>query len=400
MTPVRSGPLAGIRVLDLTRVLAGPFCTMMLADMGADVIKIEMPGEGDDTRAWGPPFINGESVYYLAANRNKRSVAINLKDPDGKEIVRRLAARSDIVVENFRPGTMESLGLGYDVLKAINPRIIYTAVSGFGRTGPRSREPGYDLLIQGMGGLMGITGEEGGPPVKVGVSIADIGAGMWAAFGTLAALWGRERTGQGQLVDVSLLDGQVAWLTFMAGIYFATGENPPKLGSAHPTIVPYQAFAGSDDRYFILACGNDNFWHRLSPLLPPEVAADPRFATNPGRVEHRHELVEKLADWFRTQPVSYWLAEIQKVGVPCGPINLMSDVFSEPQVLARDMVVELEHPVAGHIRLPGIPVKLSATPGEVWGPPPTLGQHTDDVLAELGYDPAAIARLRERNVVQ
>ncbi|MEW6081194.1 MAG: CoA transferase [Bacillota bacterium] len=388
-------PLENTRVLDLTRVLAGPYCTMILADLGAHVIKVEMPGSGDDTRQWGPPFQNGESAYFLSINRNKKSLALNLKRPRGREVFLKLLDSSDVLVENFRPGTMESLGLGYETLRASNPGLVYCSISGFGQTGPYSQRPGYDLLMQGMGGLMSITGEEGGPPLKVGIAITDIGAGMWGALGIMAALNHRERTGQGQLVDVALLDGVVSWLTFMAGIYFATGQNPPKLGSAHPTIVPYQAFQCSDGRWIVVAVGNDNLWLQFLTVIRDEaIASDPRFARNQGRVENRKELVERLQRAFLQRDAAYWLSALEAAGVPVGPINTLEDVFRDPQVLARDMLAEMDHPLVGRLNTLGVPVKLSLTPGSLDTPPPLLGEHTREILMGLGYSPEEVEEIQ------
>jgi formyl-CoA transferase/CoA:oxalate CoA-transferase len=388
-------PLENTRVLDLTRVLAGPYCTMILADLGAHVIKVEMPGSGDDTRQWGPPFQNGESAYFLSINRNKKSLALNLKRPRGREVFLKLINSSDVLVENFRPGTMESLGLGYETLRASNPGLVYCSISGFGQTGPYNQRPGYDLLMQGMGGLMSITGEEGGPPLKVGIAITDIGAGMWGALGIMAALNHRQRTGQGQLVDVALLDGVVSWLTFMAGIYFATGQNPPKLGSAHPTIVPYQAFQCSDGRWIVVAVGNDNLWLQFLTVIRDEaIASDPRFARNQGRVENRKELVERLERAFLQRDAAYWLLALEAAGVPVGPINTLEDVFRDPQVLARDMLAEMDHPLVGRLNTLGVPVKLSLTPGSLDTPPPLLGEHTREILMGLGYSPEEVEEIQ------
>ncbi len=394
-----AGPLAGVRVLDLSRVLTGPYCTMMLADLGAEVIKIEAPGSGDDTRAWGPPFVDGESAYFLSVNRNKKSLTLNLKHPEGLAIARRLAERSDVAVENFRPGTADRLGLGYEALRAINPAIVYCAVSGFGQDGPYREKPGYDVILQGMGGLMGITGEPDGPPMRVGVAVADIGAGMFAAYAIVAALYERERTGQGQYIDVSMLDCQVAWMTYMAGYYFATGEPPARMGAAHPTIVPYQAFKAQDG-YFNVAVGNDAMWLRFCPAIGhPELAGDPRYRTNADRVRHRDELVPFLAEVFAARPAREWIAALEAAGVPAGPIYDLRQVFEDPQVNHRGMRVTLEHARAGPISVTGVPVKFSRTPGAVTSPPPLLGQHTEAILAELGYDGEHIRKLRAEGAI-
>lgn len=387
-------PLEGIKILDLSRILTGPYCTMMLADMGAEVIKVEVPGTGDDTRQWGPPFVNGESAYFLSINRNKKSITLNLKSLHGKEILHRLVKQSDVLVENFRPGTMEKLGIGYDKLKEINPRLIYCSISGFGQDGPSRDKPGYDVLAQAMGGLMSCTGEPGGPPVKAGFAIADIGAGMWAAFGILAALMAREKTGLGQAVDTSLLEAQVSWHTYMAGNFFASGKNPRKLGSAHPNIVPYQAFSGKD-QYFIVAVGNDSLWQKFCQVTGLEhLASDSRFATNPKRVENRDELVGIIQERLLTRSAAEWVEALESAGIPAGPINNFDQVYKDPQVLYRKMMVEAEHLVAGNIRMTGIPVKLSETPGQIRTVPPLLGQNTDEVLLSLGYSSEQIVGFR------
>ncbi len=394
------GPLSDVRVLDLSRVLTGPFCSMMLADMGAEVIKVELPGRGDDTRQWGPPYLETESYYYLSVNRNKKSVALNLKDPRGREAVLKLAARSDVVLENFRPGTMDDLGLGYETLRAVNPRLVYASITGFGPDGPYRDKVAYDLILQGMGGLMGITGEEGGAPVRIGVAIADIGAGMWTAYGILAALHARERTGAGQKVETSLMDGQVAWMTYMAHLYFATGASPGRMGSAHPTIVPYQAFRVKDG-YINIAVGNDSFWVKFGRALglTAEVIADSRFATNSARATHRQEVLDLIEPILATRGSREWLEALEQAGVPAGPIYTMEQLFSDPQVLHRSMVLDVPHPTLGSVRLTGIPLKLSETPGEVRTAPPLLGQHTEEVLTSLGYTREQLAAWKTDKVI-
>jgi crotonobetainyl-CoA:carnitine CoA-transferase CaiB-like acyl-CoA transferase len=391
-------PLDDLLIVDLTRALAGPFCTVMLSDLGGRVIKIETPDGGDDTRGWGPPFIGGESAYFLSVNRNKESLTLNLKHDRGKEILHRLLARADVLVENFRPGTMHRFGLDYDTLHAAYPRLIYAAISGFGQDGPFRELTAYDLILQGMGGLMGITGEEGGDPVKVGVAVADICAGMYAAFGVLAALRIRERTGEGQLVDAALMDGQVSWLTYAAGIFFATGENPGRLGSAHPSIVPYQAFATADG-YLNVAVGSEAIWGRFCEVIDPDLARDPRYRTNPDRVAHRRELIGYLETIFSGKTTEEWTQRLGRAGIPHGPILTMADVFRHPQVLHRHMLVELDHPTAGSIKQTGVPVKLSETPARIRSAPPTLGQHTEAILRELEYSSDEIAALRAERVV-
>jgi crotonobetainyl-CoA:carnitine CoA-transferase CaiB-like acyl-CoA transferase len=393
------GPLEGLLVLDLSRILSGPYCTQILGDLGARVIKVERPGAGDDTRRWGPPWVGSSAAYFQSANRNKESVALDLKTASGREAALRLARRADVAVENFRPGTAEALGLGYARLAEENPRLIYASISGFGQTGPYRELPGYDAIAQGMGGMMAITGEPEGAPVRAGVAIADIGAGMWAAIGILAALRAREATGRGQYVDVSLVDGQIAWLTYVASNYFATGELPRRLGSAHPNIVPYQAMPAADG-FIMLAVGNDDLWRRFCAAIDwPELADDPRYATNPDRVGNRDRLLPQLEARLRTRGMSDWLERFRRAGVPAGPIHDMARIESDPQVQAREMVVSLPHPEVGEVRLTGIPVKLSATPGAVRSAPPLLGQHTDAVLAEIGYTPEEIAAMRARGDV-
>jgi formyl-CoA transferase/CoA:oxalate CoA-transferase len=391
--------LEGIKVLDLSRALAGPYCTMMLGDMGAAVIKLEMPGTGDDSRSWGPPFVEGESAYFMSVNRNKKSITLNMKSTKSSEIITRMIKQSDVLVENFRPGAMDRLGFGYEQVKEMNPRLIYASISGFGQDGPYRLLPGFDQVLQGMGGLMSITGEAGGPPIKVGVAIADISGGMFAAFGVLTALYNREKTGKGQMIDVSLLDSQVAWLTYRAGAYFASGEVPQPVGSGHPVIVPYQAFQAKDV-YVNIAVGNDQLWVKFCKAVGLEKVMDnPKFATNAKRVENREAIVKIIGDLIVTKNGEEWLKILNDAGVPCGPIYTVDKIFEDPQVLHRGMMKELEHPKAGTIRVTGIPVKLSDTPGEITLPPPFLGQHTREILTELGYSAQDQEKLREENVV-
>lgn len=392
-------PLDDLLVIDLTRALAGPYCTLMLGDLGARVVKIETPDGGDDTRGWGPPFINGESSYFLGINRNKESLTLNLKHAEGKEVLRRLIRRADVLVENFRTGIMERFGFGYPVVHTLNPRLVYASISGFGQDGPYRERAAYDLILQGMGGLMGTTGEEGGPPVKVGVAVTDIAAGMFAAFGILAALRVRDRTGVGQLVDAAMLDAQVAWMTYQAGYYFATGENPKRLGSAHPSLVPYQAFR-TRDGYVNVAVGSEGIWSRFVVAIgAPQLAKDQRFRTNPDRVAHRDKLIPELERIFTTRTTAEWVAALELAGVPAGPIYVLSDLFNDPQVRHRQMLLEIEHPRAGRIRQTGVPVKFSETPGRIASPPPMLGQHTEGILGELGYDTVQIAALRSHGAI-
>ena len=395
----RAGALAGLTVLDLSRVLSGPFATMTLADLGADVVKIEQPGTGDDTRQWGPPFQGEEAAYFLAVNRNKRSLAVDLKSADGLALVRDLARRADVVVENFRPGTAARLGLGYDDLAAENPGLVYASISGYGQTGPDSHRAGYDAIAQARSGIMSVTGEADGPPVRVGVSSADLVAGMWAVIGILAALRERDRSGQGQWVDISLLDGSVSWLTYVASGYFATGTRPPRYGSAHPTIAPYQGFATKDGD-LMLAVGNDAIWRRFASVAGrADLLEDPRFTTNPLRVEHRDELLPLVADAMAARTSVEWVEVLDAAGVPVGPIQTVDEVVTDPQVLARGMIGEVKHPTAGTVRTIGCPVRLTATPPQVRTAPPLLGQHTDDVLAELGVDQERLVALRASGAV-
>jgi len=400
-------PLEGLRVLDLTRAMAGPFCTMMLGDLGADVIKVERPGSGDESRGWGPPFVGepygpypGESAYFLAGNRNKRSITVDLKAPKGQEIIRRLATMCDVLVENFRTGTLDEMGLGFNDLHAISPRLVYCSISGYGRTGPYADRPGYDFVIQAEGGFMGITGPEEGPPSRVGVPIIDITAGMFAATAILAALRSRDATGKGQLIDLSLLETQVALLTNVASNYLVGGEPPRRLGNAHPNITPYEAFPARD-RWFALAAANERQWAVLCTTIgQPKLKDDPRFANNNARVANRSALRQVLDAAFKARDADEWLAEFRQAGLPCGPINTIPEVFVHPQAKARDLAIEAEHPSAGRVRFPGFPYKLSETPAEVRLPPPMLGQHTEEVLSEvLGYSPEDVAVLREQRVI-
>jgi formyl-CoA transferase len=400
-------PLEGIRVLDLTRAMAGPYCTMMMGDLGADVVKVERPGRGDESRGWGPPFVGqpygpypGESAYFIAANRNKRSVTVNLKSPQGQDIVRRLAGLSDVLVENFRTGVLDRMGLGVEDLRTHTPRLVYCSISGYGRTGPYAERPGYDFIIQAEGGMMGITGPEEGPPYRVGVPIVDITAGMFAATAILAALRARDLTGVGQVVDISLLDAQVALLANVASNYLVGGAEPRRLGNAHPNITPYEAFRARD-RWFALAAANDRQWAILCGAIErPDLKDDPRFATNGARVTNRAALREVLGAAFVVRDADEWLAKFQKVGLPCGPINTIPDVFGHPQARARDLALETLHPTADRVRLTGFPYKLSGTPANVRRPPPLLGQHTGEVLTDLlGYSAEDVSAFREREIL-
>jgi formyl-CoA transferase len=394
-----AGALEGITVLDLSRVLAGPLCTMMLADLGAEVVKVERPGEGDETREWGPPWAGDESAYYLSVNRNKRGITVDLKAEEGREVVRRLAATADILVENFKTGTLDTMGLGYDDLTSLNPGLIFCSITGYGQTGPDRDQPGYDFAIQGRGGIMSITGEPGGPPMKVGLAIVDVTAAQYAAIAILAALEARRKTGRGQYIDISLLDSQVAWLVNRAGNYLVGGAEPERHGNAHPNIVPYESFRARDT-WFNIAVGNDSQFARLALAVgAPELAVDPRFVTNPARVEHRLELVELLSALLRRRDAEEWLAVFRREKIPSGPINSIPEVFADPQVRAREMVVEMPHPTAGVVRLVGSPLKLNETPVAYVRHPPLLGEHTDEVLAELGYGADEVRSLRQHGIV-
>ncbi|PIU47840.1 MAG: formyl-CoA transferase [Candidatus Hydrogenedentes bacterium CG07_land_8_20_14_0_80_42_17] len=394
------GALDGIKVLDLSRVLAGPYGTQILADHGAEVWKVEIPGKGDDTRAFGPPFQNGESAYFMSVNRNKRSITINMKSNDGIEIIKNLLLKADVLIENFRPGTLDKFGLDADSALKMNPRLIYCSVSGFGQTGPWSRKPGYDLAIQGMGGIMSLTGEPDGPPTKVGTSIADIISGIYAAQGILLALVARNKTGRGQKIDISMLDGQISLLTYQAGIYFAEGKSPMRKGNQHPTICPYETFK-TKDGYLNLAVGNDKLWLSFCELINrPDLKSDERFTTNPKRVACRNILFPILSEIFSTRSTAEWISLLEKAGIPAGPIFTVEEVLEHEQTKAREMVVAMEHPKAGRIRLTGIPIKLSDTPGKIKTPPPVAGQHTEEILRNvLGYSKEKIEELRKSGAI-
>ena len=405
-----AGALSHIRVLDLSRILAGPWAGQILADLGADVIKVERPGPGDDTRGWGPPWIKDDqgqdtsvAAYYLCANRNKRSITVDITQPEGQDIVRRLAAQSDVVLENFKLGGLKQYGLDYDSLKAVNPRLVYCSITGFGQDGPYAPRAGYDFLIQGLGGLMSITGrpdgEPGAGPMKVGVALTDILTGLYATNAVLAALAWREQSGEGQYIDMALLDVQVACLANQAMNYLATGSNPRRMGNAHPSIVPYQDFP-TEDGHMILAIGNDGQFDRFCEVAGrPELAADARFATNRARVENRAELIPLLNEITVTRTTTEWIAQLEARAVPCGPINGLAEVFADPQVQARGLAVKMPHPEAGEVPLVASPIRLSKTPVEYRRAPPLVGEHTDEILADLGVDAAGIAGLRERGVV-
>ena len=387
MSNPHPGPLDGIRVLDLTRVLAGPYCTMFLGDLGAEVVKVEQPGVGDDTRGWGPPFTGGESAYFLCVNRNKKSVTIDLKSKEGVALLRRLAERADVLIENFRPGTMERLGLGEKELRAVNPKLIYASLSGFGADGPMSDAPGYDLIVQAWGGLMSITGPADGEPSKVGVAIIDLVAGLMLGKSIAAALFAREKLGVGQKIDTSLLEAEVACLINVGSNYLVEGNIPRRWGNAHPSIVPYQSFKTADG-YLVIGVASEGIWRRFCQAIGrAEWADDSRFEKNSNRVENRSLLIGLLAEIFLSRSTDEWLKLLNSAEVPCAPVQTVDQVFKAPQVLHREMLVQVEHPTAGTVRMAGIPVKFSATPASVRLPPPLLGQHTEEVLESwLGMD--------------
>jgi len=400
MSERQDGPLAGVKVLDLTRVLAGPYCTMFLGDLGAEVVKIEQPEVGDDTRAWGPPFVGGESAYFLCINRNKKSVTLDLKSNQAVGLLRRLAEGADVLVENFRPGTMERLGLGERELRAVNPRLIYASLSGFGADGPMKDWPGYDLIVQAWGGLMSVTGMPDGEPTKVGVAIVDIVAGLMLGKAILAALFARERTGVGQKLETSLLEAEVACLINAGSNYLVGGVVPGRWGNAHPSIVPYQSFK-SRDSYLVIGVGSEGIWRRFCQAIGmPGLADDPRFARNPQRVEHRGELIDILTEIFLQRDTAAWVTLLIDAGVPCAPVQTIDQVFLAPQVIAREMVVEVSHPTAGTLRMAGLPVKFSGTPASIRLAPPLLGQHTAEVLRSwLRLDDSAIDDLKSKGVI-
>jgi crotonobetainyl-CoA:carnitine CoA-transferase CaiB-like acyl-CoA transferase len=390
-------PLHGITVLDLTRVLSGPYCTMLLADLGARVIKVEQPGKGDDTRGWGPPFVDGESAYFMSINRNKESVTLDFKKPEGRNLLTKLIDKADVVVENFKPGALARQGLDYASLAPSHPRLVYCSISGFGQTGPRRAEPGYDAVMQAEGGLMSITGSADGPAFRLGVAIADIVSGMFAAQGITTALYAREKTGKGQAVDIAMLDAVVALLTYQAGIYFATGTAPVRMGNRHPTIVPYETFSASDGD-FVLAVGNDTQWQRFCAVAGVE--DDGRFATNTGRVLGHSELKPMLDARLRTKPRAHWIEQLTNAAIPCGSVRDLQEVMTDPQVRAREMIAELEHARIGALKVLGTPLKFSDMPTGARSAPPTLGQHTDAVLTgDLGLKADQVAELRAKGVI-
>ncbi len=384
-------PLAGVRVLDLTRAMAGPYCTMMLGDLGAEVIKVENPAGGDESRTWGPPFVAGESSYFLSVNRNKRSVALNLRTPFGREALRRLAAASDVLVENFKKGSLDKLGVGYDALSQFNPRLIWASITGYGPTGPDADLPGYDLMAIAEGGAMSVTGEPDGQPMKTAMPIVDITTGMFTAYAIAAALRARELTGRGQRVDLSLLETTMAWLANIGSIYLIGGQEPRRLGNTHSGIAPYTVYSARD-RYFALAVGNQLQWEAFCTAIGRlDLAEDPRFRTNGDRVTHKEALNAELGAVFATRDAADWVELLRPAGIPCALIKKVSEAFESPQAQARQMVHDVEHPTAGLIKLAGFPYKFSDTPASIRRPPPTLGQHTKEVLVDLlGFTEAEV----------
>jgi len=393
--------LNNIVVIDLTQALAGPYCTMMLGDLGADVIKVERPPQGDQSRGWGPPFLDGESAYFLSTNRNKRGMTLNLKEPAARQVMHRLVERADVFVTNLpRQASRRANGVDWETLHAINPRLVYCSITGYGMTGPYAERGGYDVIAQGESGLMSLTGEVDGDPVRYPIPIADVTTGIYSAFAIVAALRARERTGEGQFLDMALLDSQISWLTNVAGNYFATGQRPPRLGNAHPTIVPYQPFRARD-KYFIVGVGTEKLWHKFCEVLGlgDTLAKDPRFATNSDRLVHRQELIQLLEEIFIKEDANVWVERFVAADIPCGPINYVDEALSHPQALHRGVIVELEHPLIGTVRSLGNPMHLSRTPVTYRLPPPMLGQHTAEILRALGYDDQGIQDLREKGAV-
>jgi len=404
-----TGPLQGLRILDMSRILAGPTCTQMLGDLGADVIKVERPGEGDDTRKWGPPYLrdlNGsdttESAYYLSANRNKRALTVDISFPEGQKLIRKLAGKSDVLIENYKVGGLKKYGLDFSGLNKEFPGLIYCSISGFGQTGPKSHRPGYDFMIQAMGGIMSVTGEPDGSPMKVGVGIADVMCGMYAAVGILAAIRHREQGGKGQHIDLALLDSQAAWLINSGLNYLTSRQDQHRLGNAHPNVVPYQVFQTSDS-FFVLAVGNNTQFKKFCEFADsPELADDIRFRTNKDRVHNRDVLAELINDLTKKFSTSYWLEELEKLQVPCGPVNTIREVFEDPQIQHRGMEISMPHHLSGNgkVSLIGSPLKMSETPVSYSNAPPTLGQHTDEILEELlGISEKERAVLAEKGVI-
>lgn len=394
-----SGALEGIRIIDVSRVLAGPFCSMILGDLGAEVIKIEHYKTGDETRGWGPPFVNGESAYYLCANRNKQSITLNLKTEEGKEIFRRLVSSSDIVVQNFKAGTLEKMGLGYESLKELNPNLILASITGFGSTGPYKDLPGYDYIIQAMSGLMSITGEPDGSPMKVGVAIADVLTGLYTCIGILSALHHRTQTGEGQEIDISLMDCQVSSLINVASNYLCSGVIPGRLGNQHPNIVPYQVFSAMDGE-LVVAVGNDEQFKRFADALGrPDLAEIDEFVHNENRMENKAKLIPICEELLSKKTKKEWKEILDAAGIPNGPINTVREMFDDPQIKARDMIVEMEHPVIENLKLTGSPLKLTKTPVKMRHHPPMYGEHTETILEQIGYQPDEINKLKENKII-
>ena len=393
-------PLSGIRVLDLSRILAGPYCTMILGDQGAEVIKVERPGTGDDTRTWGPPFAGGESAYYLCCNRNKKSITIDLKNPRGAELVREFAKVSDVLVENFTPGLMKTFGLDYETLRELNPRLVYCSISAYGQDGPYRDRPGYDMVLSAVGGLMWITGEQDGKPCKVGVAITDVVTGVYASGAITAALLWRERSGRGQYIDCSLLDAQVSALANIASNYLVAGKEAQRWGTAHESIIPYQVF-DTRDRPIAIAVANHKLWVNFCKLIGKEEwIEDPRFESNPKRVRNREVILPLVAEVMARKTCDEWVELFVEAAIPCGPVNNMQNLFADPQVLHRGMLAEVPHPTIGTLRLGGIPIKYSETPGAIRLPPPLIGEHTDEILTDiLDYPPDRIEALSQQGAV-
>lgn len=393
--------LEGVRVVDLSQALAGPYCTMLLGDLGADVIKVERPTIGDMSRGWGPPFLDGESAYFLCTNRNKRGITLNLATQKGQEIIHRLLGRADVLVTSLHKiESLQRLRLDHELLHGLNPRLIYCSITGYGHTGPMAGRGGYDVVAQGEAGLMSLTGEPEGGPMRYPIPLADLTTGIYSVIGILAALLVRERTGKGQYLDMALLDSQASWLTNVAAAYFATGKRPQRLGNVHPNIVPYQPLRAKD-KYIIVAVGSERLWERFCHLLGVEetIMSDPRFATNRERIEHREELIPLLQEIIRSREADYWLERFTEVDIPCGPINFVDETLTDPQLLARGMIVELERPLIGIVRSVGNPVHLSQTPVSYRRPPPLLGEHTVEILSSLGYSQEEIRALGAEGVI-
>ncbi len=392
--------LENIKVLDLTQALAGPYCTMLLGDLGADVIKIEQPDKGDQSRGWGPPFVEGESAYFLSTNRNKRSLTLNIKSEEGQKILHQLAATADILICNIpKEASRKRAGVDAETLHALNPRLIYCLISGYGSDGPYGERPGYDAIAQGEAGLMSVTGEPDGEPIRYPIPIADITTGMYSTIGILASLLNREKTGKGQVMDMTLVEGQSAWLSILASSLMNGGQEPKRLGNVHPSIVPYQVFK-TQDKYIIIAVGTEKLWANFcNALVLDNLKTDPRFATNPDRLSHKDALLAILDELFSTRPADYWLEKLRVSGIPCGPINTIAETLAHPQHRARNFIVELEHPVAGLVKSMGNPVRLSDTPASYRLAPPVLGQHTDQILTELDYEVDTIALLHKQGVI-